>query len=87
MEYDLSVFYRRLRLKEYFFEENSSNDKVTEPNPFRVGNKRWNPPKNREPALETYIQAIGENSQASNRRVHDNLSKSERLALIPSEIE
>ena len=82
LQYDLTMFYRRLRLREYFYDEESLvNDRDTQHNPFRLRNKRWMPEKNREPALEAYIQAIAENSTKTNIRIRDNLSTNERLAL------
>ena len=81
LQYDLNIFYRRLRLREYFFDDNSS-ERHTDHNPFRLRNKRWMPPKNRQPALETYIQAVDDNSKNwSNRKGRDNLIRSERKAL------
>ena len=53
-----------------------------ERNPYRLKNSTWIPPKNREPALETYIQALDESLiNMPVRRVRDNLTKSERTAL------
>ena len=81
LQYDLNIFYRRLRLREYFLDDNSS-ERHTDHNPFRLRNKRWMPPKNRQPALETYIQAVDDNSKNwSNRKGRDNLTRSERKAL------
>ena len=75
---DLTEYYRRLRLTEFFFDSGSSKEE-----PFRV-KSTWVPPKNRVPALETYVQAVS--SQVSNsshltRKPHDNLPREERLAL------
>ena len=82
LQYDLTMFYRRLRLREYFYDEESLvNDRDTQHNPFRLRNKRWMPAKNREPALEAYIQARAENSTKTNIRIRDNLLTNERLAV------
>ena len=81
LQFDLNMFYRRLRLREYFFNENATTEH-TGHNPFHLTNKRWTPAKNREPALETFIQAVNEDSKhVSKRKIRDNLTKSERKAL------
>ena len=75
---DLSSFYRRIRLKEFFLDEPPS-----EPEPFRPSSS-WIPPKNRVPCLETYIQAVSSQVRSSNfsdNRSHDNLPREERQAL------
>ena len=80
LQYDLRVFYRRLRLREYFLDEERNVNR--ERNPFRLKNSTWMPPRNREPALETYIQVLDENlNNMPVQRVRDNLTKSERTAL------
>ncbi len=48
--------------------------------PFRT----WVPPKNRIPAIETYIQVVSsnvDNSFHSTNRIHDNLPRDEREAI------
>jgi len=54
----LDAFYRWLRLKEFFYHSDHSEEEEYHPNPFRSNKKEVDPPKNREPALETYIQAV-----------------------------
>nr|XP_054757432.1 uncharacterized protein LOC129263551 [Lytechinus pictus] len=49
---DLSTFYRRIRLKEFFLDATPSD-----PEPF-YKKSTWISPKNRVPSLETYIQAV-----------------------------
>ena len=82
LQCDLKTFYRRLRLREYFLNEEEATDRDRQHNPFRLRNRRWNPPKNREPALETFIRAVDESVHATSiKRVHDNIKRSERRAL------
>ena len=53
-----------------------------QPEPFNPRRRRWSPVKNREPALEAYIQAVSEGVQAeSSRKRRDNLTRDERTAL------
>ncbi len=75
---DLTDYYRRIRLREFFLDSDPCD-----PEPFRV-KSAWVPPKNRVPALETYVQVV--NTQVTNpgnfpHRTHDNLPREERLAL------
>ncbi|XP_041453720.1 uncharacterized protein LOC121406912 [Lytechinus variegatus] len=76
---DLSTFYRRIRLKEFFLDEPPSD-----PEPF-YRKSTWTPPKNRVPSLETYIQQAVSSQVCStdtlDTRAHDNLPREERQAL------
>ncbi|XP_072041826.1 uncharacterized protein [Amphiura filiformis] len=75
---DLTQYYRRIRLREVFLDEPAS-----EPEPFRKKSS-WVPPKNRVPAMETYVQVVSSqvnNSANSPHRTHDNLPREERQAL------
>nr|XP_054761537.1 ankyrin repeat, PH and SEC7 domain containing protein secG-like [Lytechinus pictus] len=75
---DLSTFYRRIRLKEFFLDEPPSD-----PEPF-YRKSTWTPPKNRVPSLETYIQAVSSQVCSTDTlytRAHDNLPREERQAL------
>nr|XP_054771033.1 low affinity immunoglobulin epsilon Fc receptor-like [Lytechinus pictus] len=75
---DLSTFYRRIRLKEFFLDEPPSD-----PEPF-YRKSTWTPPKNRVPSLETYIQAVSSqvcSTDTLDTRAHDNLPREERQAL------
>ena len=56
----LEDFYRHLHLKEVCYDSEESDGGEYQPNPFTRRKKRWTPPKNREPALESYIQALNE---------------------------
>ena len=81
MEMDLEDFYRRLRLKDFYHSD--SEDAERPPlDPFKPKKKRGTPHVNREPALETYIQAVNEGAQeATPGRRRDNLTRDERMAL------
>ena len=77
-------FYRRLRLKEFFYDSEESDGEEYQPNPFRRWKKRWTPLKNWETALESYIQALNESVKESlhQKRINkDNLTREERGAL------
>lgn len=69
---------------EFFYDSEESDGEEYQPNPFRRRKKRWTPPKNREPALESYIQAFNEGMKESlhqKRIKKDNLTREERGAL------
>jgi hypothetical protein len=74
---DLTQYYRRIRLREFFLDEPSS-----EPEPFRK-KSTWVPPKNRVPAMETYVQVVSSevNNSAPTHRIQDNMPREERQAL------
>ena len=56
---DLESFSRRLRLKEYFYYPYRNNKEECNHDEHRFKNKStWNPPKSKDPALETYIKAV-----------------------------
>ena len=81
---DLSAFVRRLRLKEFFY-DNDNTEEGSPINPFRNKSK-WKPQKNREGALETYIQAVDQTvnnhlATTHSHRLKDNLTRDERIAL------
>ena len=81
LENDLEDFYRRLRLREYFHNSDSEEENP-QPKPFKPKNRRWTPAKNREAALEAYIQAVGEKvHERPPQRARDNLTREERTAL------
>ena len=78
LSHDLSSFYRRIRLKEFFLDE-----PPTDPQPF-YQKSTWTPPKNRVPSLETYVQTVSSQIHSTdtlNKRPHDNLPRDERQAL------
>ena len=83
---DFDEFYRRLRLKEYFYDSDAIDMNSTSVNPFRK-KSGWEPPHNRDVALETYIKAVGKDIETtthsiSKRHFVDNLTLEERKALF-----
>ena len=82
---DLAAFYRRLRLREHFADEDGvtqslpDNEIVSKFKPKST----WNPPKGRCPPLESFISAIEEEvkTYTSAPDFRDNLTKSERQAI------
>ena len=55
---DIYDFSRRMRLTEYFFDDNSRTSNSTEPeSPFH-NSSTWNPPNDRERALNTFLDAV-----------------------------
>ena len=52
---DINDFKRRMRLKEYFHDHNNSTQ-PNEHNPFH-NKSSWTPPTDRDPALNTYVDA------------------------------
>ena len=80
----LEDFYRHLRLKEVFYDSEESDGEEYQPNPFTRRKKRWTPPKNREPALESYIQAWNESVHERApppEKNKDNLTREEMVTL------
>ena len=53
---DINDFTRRMRLKEYFHDHKNSTQ-PNEHNPFH-NKSSWTPPTDRDPALNTYVDAI-----------------------------
>lgn len=77
---DIADFIRRLRLREYFHnDDNNASDNTT--NPFRV-KSTWTPQPGRDPSLDAFANTIERtllNSQPTKMR--DNLTKRERKAI------
>ena len=84
LQRDFQQFTRRLRLKEFFYnEETECEDQAI--NPFRR-KSGWAPPPNRDVGLETYVRAVKQDidqalHQMSKRYRWDNLTSEERKAL------
>ena len=73
---DINDFTRCMRLKEYFHDHNNSTQ-PNEHNPFH-NKSSWTPPTDRDPALNTYIDAIKHDILTVNRNhITDNLTKDE----------
>ena len=82
---DLNAFYRRMRIREHFADENG-NSALPQDNELKSAFKpksTWNPPKGRCPQLETFISAIEEDIKrhTSIPDFRDNLNKTEREAI------
>ena len=76
---DINDFSRRLRLKEFFYDDEINCD--LEPNPFRL-KSTWCSPANREPLLDMYINSVEEDVMtAKPTRIRDNLTRRERQSL------
>ena len=75
---DINDFSRRLRIKEFFYDNNNCD---LEPNPFRL-KSTWCPPANREPVLDIYIDSVERDIMtAKPTRIRDNLTRRERQSL------
>ncbi len=84
LKQDLAAFGRRMRPKELFYDPDVDSEEEYGPEERRFKEKsRWNPPKNRDPALEAYLKALEADAwhltSSTNRA--DNLTPSERQAL------
>ena len=81
---DISDFIRRLRLHEYFHDENNNNNNNPSHdghNPFRV-KSNWTPHPGRDASLDAFSNTIEEQIvNARPTKIRDNLTKRERRAL------
>ena len=76
---DMNDFARRLRLKEFFHDNNTTT--ATNAHPFTCKGS-WTPPSGREAALDAFINVVEQDLMTSQpTRIHDNLTKHERKAL------
>ena len=80
---DLESYFRRLRLKEFFADQDDAENIIQEP--FRPPSK-WMPPKGRDATLELYVRGVRNDVQNQVKEVckvrwRDNLSSLERSAL------
>ena len=76
---DIYDFSRRMRLTEYFFDDNSNTSNSNEDDtPFH--NKRtWNPPNDRERALDTFLDAVKlDITTCTPNKIRDSLTVTER---------
>ena len=81
---DLEAFGRRLRLREFFYNSDSSDDEDYNQEQQRFKEKStWNPLKNRDPSLETYLKAVEKDTWNlfKSKKRPDNLPVIEREAL------
>ncbi|XP_070562321.1 uncharacterized protein [Ptychodera flava] len=79
---DMNTFHRRLRLAEYFFDDETEDTTKYVNEPFRKKNL-FTPPPNRDSFLEAFITLTKEDTEDHSifRTMKDNLTKSERDAL------
>ena len=83
LENDLESYFRRLRLREFFLDEETDNSAPV--HPFKPLSS-WMPPKGRDQTLETYIKAVrsdtlSHTNNTPRHRAFDNLRPDERQAL------
>ena len=70
-----------MRLTEYFFDENNTTNVNKRDNPFH-NKSTWNPPTNREQALDTFLDAVKlDITTCKPKPIRDNLTTSERQAI------
>ena len=79
---DIYDFSRRMRLAEYFFDENSNTPTDNEHYiPFHI-KSTWNPPNDRERALNSFLDAVKlDITTGKPKTIHDNLTATERQAI------
>ena len=75
---DIYDFARHMQLTEYFFDENNTTNVNKRDNPFH-NKSTWNPPTNREQALDTFLDAVKlDLTTCKPKPIRDNLTTSER---------
>ena len=87
----LECYLRRLRLKEFFLDDDDEGNDAEKQSDVRVQScfllpSTWMPPKGRDAALETYIRKFRADVQHQlevnhHKRCRDNLASNERIAL------
>ena len=79
---DIYDFSRRMRLTEYFFDNNSNTSNANKDDtPFR-NKSTWNPPNDRERALNTFLDAVKlDITTCTPNKIRDNLTATERQAI------
>ena len=79
---DIYDFARRMRLSEYFFDENSNTPTDNEHDTPFHNKSTWNPPNDRERALNTFLDAVKlDITTGKPKTIHDNLTATERQAI------
>ena len=79
---DIYDFSRRMRLAEYFFDENSNTHTANEHDTPFHNKSTWNPPNDRERALNTFLDAVKlDITTAKPKPTQDNLTATERQAI------
>ena len=79
---DIYDFSRRMRLTEYFFDNNSNTSNANKDDtPFR-NKSTWNPPNDRDRALNTFLDAVKlDITTCTPNKIRDNLTATERQAI------
>ena len=71
-----------MRLAEYFFDENSNNRTANEHDTPFHNKSTWNPPNDRERALNTFLDAVKlDITTTKPKPTQDNLTVTERQAI------
>ena len=71
-----------MRLAEYFFDENSNNRTANEHDTPFHNKSTWNPPNDRERALNTFLDAVNlDITTTKPKPTQDNLTVTERQAI------
>ena len=71
-----------MRLAEYFFDENSNTHTANEHDTPFHNKSTWNPPNDRERALNTFLDAVKlDITTAKPKPTQDNLTATERQAI------
>ena len=79
---DIYDFSRRMRLAEYFFDENSNTHTANEHDTPFHNKSTWNPPNDRERALNTFLDAVKlDITTAKPKPTQDNLTATERQGI------
>ena len=73
-----------MRLTEYFFDDNSNTSNSNEDDTPFHNKSTWNPPNDRERALDTFLDAVKlDITTCTPNKIRDNLTVTERQAIIP----
>ena len=79
---DIYDFSRRMRLTEYFFDDNSKTSNSNEDDTPFHNKSTWNPPNDRERALDTFLDAVKlDITTGTPNKTRDNLTITERQAI------
>ena len=79
---DIYDFSQRMRWAEYFFDENSNNRTANEHDTPFHNKSTWNPPNDRERALNTFLDAVKlDITTTKPKPTQDNLTVTQRQAI------
>ena len=71
-----------MRLTEYFFDDNSNTSNSNEDDTPFHNKSTWNPPNDRERALDTFLDAVKlDITTCTPNKIRDNLTVTERQAI------